>query len=67
MSLHPQPIGDVPAKTVHIARAAFPKRPQEREALALEIGGDGFVLLEAVDAPNAPDGGSRNTDGSNPA
>jgi transposase len=32
----------------------LPKRREEREALALEIGGDGFALLEAVDAPDAP-------------
>jgi transposase len=34
----------------------LPKRREEREALALEIGSDGFILLEAVDAPNAPNG-----------
>jgi transposase len=34
----------------------LPKRRDEREALALEIGADGFVLLEALDAPDAPAG-----------
>ena len=32
----------------------LPKRRDEREALALEIGADGFLLLEALDAPGAP-------------
>lgn len=32
----------------------LPKRREDRETLALEIGGDGFDLLEAVDAPDAP-------------
>ncbi|MDF3042798.1 MAG: transposase, partial [Thermomicrobiales bacterium] len=32
----------------------LPKRREEREALALEIGGDGFLLLDALDAPGAP-------------
>ena len=32
----------------------LPKRREEREALALEIGDDGFVLLEALDMPGAP-------------
>ena len=32
----------------------LPKRREEREALALEIGADGFVLLGALDAPDAP-------------
>ena len=30
----------------------LPKRREDREALALEIGSDGFVLLEALDAPD---------------
>ena len=25
MSLHPEPIGEIPAETVRVARAAFPK------------------------------------------
>jgi transposase len=32
----------------------LPKGRAEREALALEIGADGFVLLEALDAPEVP-------------
>src|SRR5215213_4913906 len=32
----------------------LPKRREEREALALEVGVDGFVLLDALDAPTAP-------------
>ena len=32
----------------------LPKRREEREALALEVGTDGFVLLDALDAPGAP-------------
>jgi transposase len=33
----------------------LPKRQKEREALALEVGADGFLLLGALDAPGAPD------------
>ena len=32
----------------------LPKSQAQREALALEIGADGFVLLDALDAPDAP-------------
>ncbi len=32
----------------------LPKRREEREALALEVGADGFALLDALDAPDAP-------------
>src|SRR5436190_647255 len=32
----------------------LPKSREEREALALEVGADGFVLLDALDAPTAP-------------
>jgi transposase len=32
----------------------LPKVREEREALALEIGEDGFLLLDALDAPGAP-------------
>jgi transposase len=32
----------------------LPKRREEREALALEVGADGFLLLDALDAPGAP-------------
>src|SRR5215208_3683999 len=32
----------------------LPKRREERETLALEVGADGFVLLDALDAPDAP-------------
>jgi transposase len=32
----------------------LPKGREKREALALEIGADGFLLLEALDAPTAP-------------
>jgi transposase len=32
----------------------LPKGQAKREALALEIGADGFLLLEALDAPGAP-------------
>src|ERR671932_591265 len=32
----------------------LPKSRAEREALALEVGADGFVLLDALDAPDAP-------------
>ena len=32
----------------------LPKRREEREALAIEIGLDGFTLLDALDAPDAP-------------
>src|ERR671920_2055602 len=32
----------------------LPKGRDEREALALEVGADGFVLLDALDAPTAP-------------
>jgi transposase len=32
----------------------FPKRQNEREALAIDIGRDGFVLLDALAAPDVP-------------
>jgi transposase len=32
----------------------LPKSQEKREALALEVGADGFVLLDALDAPTAP-------------
>jgi transposase len=32
----------------------LPKPREERETLALEVGADGFVLLDALDAPSAP-------------
>src|SRR5215203_1744509 len=32
----------------------LPKRREDRETLALEVGADGFVLLDALDAPSAP-------------
>src|SRR5215210_3042583 len=32
----------------------LPKRREEREALALEVGADGFLLLDALDAPGVP-------------
>jgi transposase len=32
----------------------LPRRREEREALALEVGEDGFLLLDALDAPGAP-------------
>lgn len=32
----------------------LPKKQAEREALALEVGADGFVLLDALNAPDAP-------------
>jgi transposase len=32
----------------------LPKSREKREALALEIGADGFLLLDALDAPSAP-------------
>jgi transposase len=32
----------------------LPKRRDEREALAIAIGQDGFILLDAVEAPDAP-------------
>jgi len=32
----------------------LPKRREEREALALDVGADGFVLLDALDASDAP-------------
>jgi len=32
----------------------LPKSQEKREALALEIGADGFLLLDALDAPTAP-------------
>jgi len=32
----------------------LPKSQEKREALALEIGADGFVLLDALDGPDAP-------------
>jgi transposase len=32
----------------------LPKRREEREALALQVGADGFVLLDALDGPEAP-------------
>lgn len=32
----------------------LPKRREEREALAIEIGLDGFTLLDALEVPNAP-------------
>jgi transposase len=32
----------------------LPKRREEREAFALEVGTDGFMLLAALDAPTAP-------------
>ncbi len=33
----------------------LPKSQEKREALALEIGADGFVLLDALDGPGAPE------------
>ena len=33
----------------------LPKGREEREAFALEVGADGFALLDALDAPEAPD------------
>lgn len=35
----------------------LPKSQEKREALALEVGADGFALLEALDATNAPAAG----------
>src|ERR671932_1261844 len=32
----------------------LPKRQEDREALALKVGADGFALLDALDAPDAP-------------
>jgi transposase len=32
----------------------LPKRRDEREALAREVGADGFILLDALDGPTAP-------------
>jgi transposase len=32
----------------------LPKRREEREALALAVGADGFALLDALDAPDTP-------------
>jgi len=32
----------------------LPKSQEKREALALEVGADGFLLLDALDAPTAP-------------
>ena len=32
----------------------LPKKQAEREALAIEVGADGFVLLDALNAPDAP-------------
>src|SRR3954454_18645499 len=32
----------------------LPKSREERDTLALEVGADGFVLLDALDAPDAP-------------
>ena len=32
----------------------LPKGRKDREALALEVGADGFLLLDALDAPSAP-------------
>src|SRR5215204_5853613 len=32
----------------------LPKSREEREALALVVGADGFILLDALDAPSAP-------------
>src|SRR5918997_1231328 len=32
----------------------LPKRQEERKALALAVGADGFLLLDALDAPGAP-------------
>ncbi len=32
----------------------LPKRKEEREALALAVGADGFLLLEALETPEAP-------------
>jgi transposase len=33
----------------------LPKSKEQREALALEIGADGFALLDALDAPSTPE------------
>ena len=38
----------------HIEEYRLPKRQDRRAALALEIGADGFRLLEALDEPAAP-------------
>ena len=45
----------------------LPKGRAEREALALAIGADGFTLLEALDAPDAPAEAARRADGRNAA
>src|SRR4051812_48808725 len=34
----------------------LPKRQEEHQALALAVGADGFLLLDALDAPGAPAG-----------
>ena len=40
--------------TRRIEEYRLPRGREAREALALEIGADGFVLLQALDAPTAP-------------
>ncbi len=40
--------------TRRIEEYALPKGREKREALALEIGADGFQLLDALEAPAAP-------------
>ncbi len=40
--------------TRRIEEYALPKGREKREALALEIGADGFRLLDALEAPAAP-------------
>src|SRR4029079_19052148 len=44
----------------------LPKSREEREALALEVGADGFVLLGALDAPTAPAAAGRAWRGGTP-
>ena len=41
----------------------LPKRREEREALALDVGADGFHLLDVLDAPGAPLAARGPTDG----
>ena len=45
----------------------LPKSREKREALALEIGADGFFLLDALDAPTAPAAARDGADGADAA
>jgi transposase len=49
-----KPLNLLDLRHIRATTPRLPKGQAQREALALEIGADGFLLLEALDAPGAP-------------